>query len=153
MVSCFVKIGRVGGDWKFRFTFAPTLVPLLKFYFHEEVRKVAVSGNTNKWLALHFYPTFLFWSLLHYFILLGSLSFWYSFGSSHVGATALSKISYREGACSRSKWDLYKAVIWLHSSSFGWSIAQGNINVKLVSFQVINMFLLIPCNALVEKLT
>ena len=23
---------------------APTLVPLLKFYFHEEVRKAAVSG-------------------------------------------------------------------------------------------------------------
>lgn len=25
---------------------APTLVPLLKFYFHEEVRKAAVSGLT-----------------------------------------------------------------------------------------------------------
>lgn len=24
---------------------APTLVPLLKFYFHEEVRKAAVSGS------------------------------------------------------------------------------------------------------------
>ena len=31
---------------------APTLVPLLKFYFHEEVRKAAVSG-TN----LCFFPT------------------------------------------------------------------------------------------------
>lgn len=26
---------------------APTLVPLLKFYFHEEVRKAAVSGNIS----------------------------------------------------------------------------------------------------------
>lgn len=30
---------------------APTLVPLLKFYFHEEVRKAAVSGS---WLVLYF---------------------------------------------------------------------------------------------------
>lgn len=28
---------------------APTLVPLLKFYFHEEVRKAAVSGNASLW--------------------------------------------------------------------------------------------------------
>lgn len=31
---------------------ASTLVPLLKFYFHEEVRKAAVSGNTWAFLLL-----------------------------------------------------------------------------------------------------
>ena len=39
---------------------APTLVPLLKFYFHEEVRKAAVSGEMNycQRLLFHGYSKF-----------------------------------------------------------------------------------------------
>ena len=36
---------------------APTLVPLLKFYFHEEVRKAAVSGIELKmWISFPLVP-------------------------------------------------------------------------------------------------
>ena len=51
--ACFIFLYYPLHDFPFLKSFilfwqvAPTLVPLLKFYFHEEVRKAAVSGFTT----------------------------------------------------------------------------------------------------------
>ena len=66
---------------------APTLVPLLKFYFHEEVRKAAVSGI----------------SLLSYFIfvaLVNNVCLITIVVGSYARASSVCKISCREGASS-----------------------------------------------------
>ena len=77
---------------------APTLVPLLKFYFHEEVRKAAVSGLQ---MTLDYFLLSL--SILDFSNLDKSLDGKHLFFvCSHAGATAFCKISCGEGASSRS---------------------------------------------------
>lgn len=100
---------------------APTLVPLLKFYFHEEVRKAAVSGiELIMWISFPLVPRSLF-EIRQY-----SLES-FTFFSSHARTSALCKISCRERTCARSQWVLYKAAVWLYYSRSGWSIAQGHL--------------------------
>lgn len=89
---------------------AGTLVPLLKFYFHEEVRKAAVSGirmivsvclllvsdiPLDRECALSYYPNC--FNVYHFQYLY-----------SNAGAFAICKISYRERAISRSGCDLFE---------------------------------------------
>lgn len=75
---------------------APTLVPLLKFYFHEEVRKAAVSGSNDDNYCCYFS----FLNMVRVFIKF--LDKYVLSLNSYARAAPFSKISCGERASSRS---------------------------------------------------
>ena len=79
---------------------APTLVPLLKFYFHEEVRKAAVSGRRVMIYTFLYYLKYFLFKFVRLLLILSWHIFY--FVSSHAGVIALCKISCGEGNVSRA---------------------------------------------------